>query len=844
MKQQHPAVSYALRQPAGEPHSYDDRSRYGLENTTSLSLARALAVGLLARLDSNQRTLNIWDPAAGSGFAGHLLAEALRSSSTEVRYRGQEINEVAASASRLRFEAYTDADVAVCDSLGEDAFKDYVADLVIVDAPWAMSWGRSLPAVKDRQRHGEFRFGLPQQNDSTWLFISLALEKLRPAQKGGGRVAALVTPSALSSSGKSALVRQRIVEEGLLESVTRLPDGLALNTSIPLYLLTFTNAKPPSGHQRAMIADLQTLFSTEARLRSMPVTAFQEFESGLRTGKPGPRNRMVSTRQFIRRDAQLLRHTRNGESLTWSIASHKDTPIDEHLLDARYGPDAGVSMKGDSTEIFDLDPNRFFGDDSRAVLADMEAKNWPTRRLSSMLVAAPMLHDARERQTDAVSLFVPTTTKGLVSSTPEGVGSTGRILAIELDDHTVQPEFLVAWLNSDQGRASRQLALDNSASGSHFKALRSDTRSLMRWADELLVPVPEVNVQLALASADEQLGSFQADLNRFRESIWTVPDNAEDVVGRVASAFNDSLTAWAEQLPFPIASALWTAEIAKTPIEQQRAYLHAWEAIVTFHATVLLSACRSDPGNSVEIESSIRKTLQDNRLGVEKASYATWVVIVEKASKELRRVLEDGDSDDVARIRRAFADLGRGAIERLISTDIVKKFKDLNHKRNRWSGHTGFLSEQELKTQIESLIADLRDLRGLLGNVWSQLLLVRAGGADRSTDGYLQSAEVVVGTRSPFAAKDFNVGDMMMKGGLYLVRDGAQSPLPLSRFVQLRGAPDSAQFTSYFYNRTEGSSVRMVSYQYGAKSEVDDDVSTFLLDFGALTFFDAQGEKK
>ena len=75
----------------------------------------------------------------------------------------------------------------------------------------------------------------------------------------------------------------------------------------------------------------------------------------------------------------------------------------------------------------------------------------------------------------------------------------------------------------------------------------------------------------------------------------------------------------------------------------------------------------------------------------------------------------------------------------------------------------------------------------------------------------------------------------MFDGELYLVRDGSQSPLRLGHFVQLRAAPSSAQFTSYFYNRTEGSSVRMVSYQYGPESELQDDVESFRADFGALS---------
>ncbi|MFP3470928.1 N-6 DNA methylase, partial [Micrococcus sp. SIMBA_144] len=107
------------------------------------------------------------------------------------------------------------------------------------------------------------------------------------------------------------------------------------------------------------------------------------------------------------------------------------------------------------------------------------------------------------------------------------------------------------------------------------------------------------------------------------------------------------------------------------------------------------------------------ETLHEQHLGIERASFGTWVVIVEKTSKSLRSALENGDADDVARVRRAFAGLGRAGIERLISKDVVKKFNELNGKRNRWSGHTGYISEQELRTQVNSRASDRRELRGL-----------------------------------------------------------------------------------------------------------------------------------
>lgn len=830
----HPAIRAVLEDSESIPYSDSDRGPVGLEHATSVSLARALAVGGISRLDPSLTTVNVWDPAAGLGFAGHLLVDALQTSGVKVRYRGQDINEAAVSAGLRRFEAVPDAEIAHADTLAHDAFAGFSADLVIVDAPWGMDWRGSAAAVEARQNHGEFGFGLPQRSDSTWLFISLALEKLRSAEEGGGRVAALVNPSALSSGAATAAVRQRIVDAGLLESVTRLPDGLAPNTAIPLYLLTFSNRTEDVGRGKAMIADLQTMFTTENRRRSIPVEAFHELESGLRTSKSGPRNRTISIRQFTRRDARLSRTTSEGIQLSWRATTYNDTAIDGQFLETRYGPDSGVSLSEEPRATADLDPGRIFGDDARELLRDMVEKGWETRRLSGLLAREP------ESVTDSADthgerhLFVPTTGGGRAATDLSETNAGGRALAIQLDDDSVYLPFVAAWLNSEQGVASRRRAIENGSSGHLLKALRSDANSLMRWADELLVPVPDLGVQRALASADERLGSFQADLGTRRASIWSSPENADEVVSKVAGAFDDSLTSWLDQLPYPIASALWTAESAPSAGEQHRAYVHAWEAIVTFHATVLLAASRCDPGSSSETEAAIRQTLHEQHLGIEKASFGTWVVIVEKTSKDLRSALEDGDADDVARVRRAFADLSRAGVERLISKDVVKKFNELNGKRNRWSGHTGYTSEQELRSQVNSLVSDLRELRAIVGNVWSQLLLVRPGSAKRRRAGLVQTAEVAVGTRTPFATREFAVGEHMFDDELYLVRDGSQSPLPLGHFVQLRAAPSSAQFTTYFYNRTEGTNVRMVSYQYGPESELQDDVESLRADFGGL----------
>lgn len=74
----------------------------------------------------------------------------------------------------------------------------------------------------------------------------------------------------------------------------------------------------------------------------------------------------------------------------------------------------------------------------------------------------------------------------------------------------------------------------------------------------------------------------------------------------------------------------------------------------------------------------------------------------------------------------------------------------------------------------------------------------------------------------------------MVEDHLYLVRDGSRFPLKLGQFVQLRAAPRTAQYTSYFYNRTDHGNVRLVTYQHGPESEVKEILENFKAEFGDL----------
>src|SRR5690606_15908455 len=113
--------------------------------------------------------------------------------------------------------------------------------------------------------------------------------------------------------------------------------------------------------------------------------------------------------------AQLSRTLRSGSRLSWPLATYNNTAVDARFLEARYGPDSGVSVDGTHLETLDLDPSRLFQDDAQELLRNLAAKAWPSRRLSSLLATAPEATKGANGEPVEGQILVPTNGDGKVS---------------------------------------------------------------------------------------------------------------------------------------------------------------------------------------------------------------------------------------------------------------------------------------------------------------------------------------------------------------------------------------------------------------------------------------------
>ena len=122
-------------------------------------------------------------------------------------------------------------------------------------------------------------------------------------------------------------------------------------------------------------------------------------------------------------------------------------------------------------------------------------------------------------------------------------------------------------------------------------ALRTEPRALLRFCDEIEVPLPPLATQETVAATEARLSVSAAMVESARREAWSSPAKAAEIARRFEPLFDTSIRTWLSELPYPIASAIWAFETRRqNPDAARRQIFLVWEAYAAFYAGVLMSA--------------------------------------------------------------------------------------------------------------------------------------------------------------------------------------------------------------------------------------------------------------
>lgn len=195
---------------------------------------------LISKLVAPKEGERIYDPACGSGSL--LLKCAKEVGTHNVAIYGQEAisSTWALCMMNMFLHDMTNAHIEWGDTLLEPkllaADKLMTFEVVVANPPFSLDkWGAEK-AGEEARHYNRWHRGVPPKSKADFAFISHMIESTTP---GNGRVGVVVPHGVLFRGGAEGQIRQKLIEENLLDAVIGLPPNLFFGTGIPAAILIF-----------------------------------------------------------------------------------------------------------------------------------------------------------------------------------------------------------------------------------------------------------------------------------------------------------------------------------------------------------------------------------------------------------------------------------------------------------------------------------------------------------------------------------------------------------------------------------------------------------------------------
>lgn len=238
---------------------------------------------LLAKLTKSKPGARICDPTCGSGSL--LIKAGQEVGNDNFSLYGQELNGStwALAMMNMFLHGFDNATIRWGDTLRNpkllEGDKLMKFDTVVANPPFSLDkWGAD---EADHDRHSRFWRGVPPKSKGDWAFISHMLEV---AYEGKGKVGVVVPHGVLFRGASEGKIRQKTIEENLLEAVIGLPVNLFFGTGIPAAIVIFNKGKKTDN---VLFIDASKEFESgknQNKLRSQDiehiVITYREFTEG------------------------------------------------------------------------------------------------------------------------------------------------------------------------------------------------------------------------------------------------------------------------------------------------------------------------------------------------------------------------------------------------------------------------------------------------------------------------------------------------------------------------------------------------------------------------------------
>lgn len=209
---------------------------------------------LLAKLTKSAPGSRICDWTCGSGSL--LIKAGIEVGSPNFSLYGQEANGStwALAVMNMFLHGFDNATIRWGDTIRNPKLKEgdelMRFDTIVGNPPFSLDkWGKSDDKEENKavdsfdpetDKYNRFWRGVPPKSKGDWAFITHMIET---TYEGKGKVGVVVPHGVLFRGSSEGKIRQKTIEENILEAVIGLPANLFFGTGIPAAILVFNKGK-------------------------------------------------------------------------------------------------------------------------------------------------------------------------------------------------------------------------------------------------------------------------------------------------------------------------------------------------------------------------------------------------------------------------------------------------------------------------------------------------------------------------------------------------------------------------------------------------------------------------
>ena len=233
---------------------------------------------------------SIYDPSLGSGgmliVAYNYVKEKYGKDQADTLFLyGQEINLKTKALAKMNMilhginNYYFESGDTLLFPKFKENNKPKEFDHVVANPPWNQD-GYDEDTLKRAEYNQErFCFGYPTRQSADWAWIQHMISSAKE------KVAVVIDTGAVSRGGKEKIIRQKIIEKDLIESVILLPEKLFYNTGAPAVIIVFNKQKPENKKGKILLINASKEYQEGKKQNTLTkeniqkiVNAYREFK--------------------------------------------------------------------------------------------------------------------------------------------------------------------------------------------------------------------------------------------------------------------------------------------------------------------------------------------------------------------------------------------------------------------------------------------------------------------------------------------------------------------------------------------------------------------------------------